>query len=113
MNSQQLEQFCLSLPGTTQDVKWGNDLCYVVAQKMYCVTALEGPFKVSLKVRKEEMDVLTEREGIVPAPYLARNHWILVENARALSAKEWKHYVKQSYDLVVAKLPKKVQQGLK
>ncbi len=112
MNSRQLEQFCFSLPGTAQDVKWGNDLCYVVAEKMYCVTSLEGPFKVSLKVLKEEMDELTEREGIVPAPYLARNHWIMIENARAFNADEWRHYVKQSYELVVAKLPKKVRENL-
>ncbi len=112
MNSRQLEQFCLSLPGTAQDVKWGNDLCYVVAEKMYCVTSLEEPFSVLLKVLKEEMDELTEREGIVPAPYLVRNHWIMIENARAFNGDEWRHYVKQSYELVVAKLPKKVRENL-
>jgi predicted DNA-binding protein (MmcQ/YjbR family) len=43
-----------------------------------------------------------------PAPYVARYKWVLVEDVDKLSRKEWAHYVKQSYDLVRAKLPKKV-----
>ena len=104
-----LETFCMALPGTKQDIKWGADLCFVVAEKMYCVTGVDGPLTASLKVLPEEMKPLTEREGIIPAPYMARNNWVYVETAGALTPKEWKHYVKQSYDLVVEKLPKKVQ----
>jgi len=38
----------------------------------------------------------------------------LVEEVSKLSRKEWEHYIRQSYDLVKAKLPKKVarQHGL-
>jgi predicted DNA-binding protein (MmcQ/YjbR family) len=109
MNHAELEKFCLSLKGTTTDIKWGNDLCYLIGDKMYCVTGLDQPLKVSIKVLAEEFGELTERNGIIPAPYMARNHWIFIEKSNALTAKEWKHYVKQSYELILAKLPKKIK----
>jgi len=109
MDHAQLEQFCLSLKGTTTDIKWGNDLCYCIGAKMYCVTSLDQPLKVSLKVQAEEFAELTEREGIIPAPDMARNHWIFIEKSNAFTVKEWKHYIQQSYELVFAKLPKKIK----
>jgi predicted DNA-binding protein (MmcQ/YjbR family) len=59
---------------------------------MYCVTSLDKPIKVSMKVQAEEFGELTEKEGIIPAPYMARNHWIFVEKSNAFTTKEWKHY---------------------
>jgi len=109
MNHAELEKFCLSLKGTKTDVKWGNDLCYLIGEKMYCVTSLDLPLKVSMKVLAEEFGELTERGGIIPAPYMARNHWIFIEKSNALTLKEWKHYIQQSYELVLAKLPKKIK----
>jgi predicted DNA-binding protein (MmcQ/YjbR family) len=53
MNAAGLEKLCLSLKGTTTDVKWGADLCYSVGEKMYCVTGLEGPFSASFKTTAE------------------------------------------------------------
>src|SRR6185295_15266357 len=92
MDHTQLEKLCLSLKGTTTDIKWGNDLCYLIGEKMYCVTSLDKPMRVSMKVQPEEFGELTEREGIIPAPYMARNHWIFVEKSNAFTAKEWKQY---------------------
>lgn len=114
MNIEMLRNFCLALPATTEDIKWDNDLCFSVAGKMFCVAALDGPFKVSFKVKDEEFDELASAEGIRPAPYLARYKWVLVEDAGRLSRKEWEHYLRQSYDLVRARLPKKLarQHGL-
>jgi len=109
MNHAELEKFCLSLKGTTTDVKWGNDLCYLIGDKMYCVTSLDQPMTVSMKVLAEEFSELTERDGIIPAPYMARNQWIFVEKAKALTLKEWKHYIQQSYKLVLVKLPRKIK----
>jgi predicted DNA-binding protein (MmcQ/YjbR family) len=76
---------------------------------MYCVTSLENPMKVSMKVGAEEFGELTERSGIIPAPYMARNNWIFVEKSNAMTSVEWKHYVRQSYEFVRAKLPKKIK----
>jgi predicted DNA-binding protein (MmcQ/YjbR family) len=114
MNIDTLREYCMGLPAVTEDIKWGHDLCFSVAGKMFCVAALEGPLTVSFKVKDDEFDEMSNSPGMRPAPYVARYKWVLVEEVSALSRKEWEHYVRQSYDLVRAKLPKKVakQHGL-
>ena len=114
MNIDTLRELCQSLPAVTEDIKWGHDLCFSVAGKMFCVASLEAPLTVSFKVKDEEFDELSSSPGLRPAPYVARYKWVLVEDVNQLSRKEWSHYVKQSYELVKRKLPKKLakQYGL-
>jgi predicted DNA-binding protein (MmcQ/YjbR family) len=114
MNIETLRELCRSLPAVTEDIKWGHDLCFSVAGKMFCVAGLDGPLTVSFKVRDDEFDEVSNSPGMRPAPYVARYKWVLVEEIDKLSRKEWEHDVKQSYELVKAKLPKKVarQHGL-
>ena len=99
--------YCLGFPGAEENVQWGNDLVLKVASKMFAVTSLE-PARVclSFKVTPEEFAELTERPGIIPAPYLARARWIALEDEHALPPAELKRLLRQSYDLVVAGLPK-------
>jgi predicted DNA-binding protein (MmcQ/YjbR family) len=112
MDIEWLRATCLALPGTSEDIKWGNDLCFLVAEKMFCVTNLEPPLHVSFKVTDEEFEELSQREGIIPAPYMARNKWVMVQQVSKLSKTEWKQYIQQSYELIKSKLPKKTQEGL-
>jgi predicted DNA-binding protein (MmcQ/YjbR family) len=112
MNNETLRTFCLSLKGVTEDVKWGHDLCFMVAQKLFCVTALEGGFQISFKVTDGEFEELSVSNDIIPAPYMARNKWISVKDAARFTEKEWQRYIRQSYDLVKSRLPKKLQQEL-
>ncbi len=113
MNIEKLRKYCLSLPYVTEDIKWGNDLCFCIGKKMFCVTGLSGNFKVSLKVSDEEYQELSTSAGIIPAPYLARHKWVLIETDNRFSQKEWEHYIHQSYQLVKAKLPEKILETLK
>ena len=108
MNIEQLRKFCLLLPEVTEDVKWENDLCFLIGGKMFCVTGLHRPFEVSFKVTEEEFSKLTESDGIIPAPYVARYKWVLVEKPERFTKNEWKHYIRQSYELTKSKLPKKI-----
>ena len=114
MDIETLRELCRALPAVTEDIKWGHDLCFSVAGKMFCVAALDGPLTVSFKVKDEEFDELSSSPGMRPAPYVARYKWVLVEDVSRLSRKEWAHYVRQSYELVKARLPKKLarQHGL-
>jgi predicted DNA-binding protein (MmcQ/YjbR family) len=112
MNIEQLQKFCKSLPAVTEDIKWGNDLCFMIGNKMFCVAGLTPPLTVSLKVKDEEFEELINTEDIISAPYVGRYKWILVQNADRLNKKEWEHYIKQSYELVKAQLPKKVLKEL-
>ena len=106
-----IRQITKPLNGVTEDIKWGNDLCFCVSM-MFCVTGLDATSGASMKVTEEEFHELTSREGIIPAPYLARNMWVYVESPTALNKKEWEYYITQSYQLVASKLTKKVRKEL-
>ncbi len=73
---------------------------------------LDGPLKVSIKVPDEEFEELCNVEGIIPAPYSARYKWVLVEKPNLFSKKQWEQHIIQSYNLVKAKLPKRVSAQL-
>lgn len=114
MNTESLRTFCLSLPGATEDIKWGHDLCFLVAGKMFTVTSLEATdgHCVSFKCTPEKFAELIESDGIIPAPYMARNHWVTLERFNALRVAELKELVQESYEMVLAKLPKKTREEL-
>ncbi|HXL54801.1 MAG TPA: MmcQ/YjbR family DNA-binding protein [Chitinophagaceae bacterium] len=112
MDIEQIQKLCLSWPGVTEDVKWGNDLCFCIGEKMFCVTGMVQPLMVSFKCSNEDFEELCEREDIVPAPYLARNKWVQVQRPSALTKKEWVQYIKKSYELIAAKLSLKQRKQL-
>jgi predicted DNA-binding protein (MmcQ/YjbR family) len=107
VNNEIIRSFCLSLPATSEDLKWESDLCFCVGGKIFCLVNTGVGFSVCLKCTTEKFAELCERDGISPAPYLARNYWVLVEKVSAFHRDEWKSLIKQSYDLVVKGLPKK------
>jgi predicted DNA-binding protein (MmcQ/YjbR family) len=94
-------------------VQWENDLVFKVAGKMFAVTPLL-PARVwlSLKADPEDFAELTERPGVIPAPYLARAKWIAIESAQALPQPEISALLRRSYDLVAAKLPRSKRDSL-
>jgi predicted DNA-binding protein (MmcQ/YjbR family) len=110
MDLDKLRELCLSFPGVTEGLKWEDHICFMVGEKMFCITGDFGG--ANIKCSPEDFEELTEREGIIPAPYMARNMWVKVDDFKVLKDKEWVHYVRASYDLVRSKLPKKVQQSL-
>lgn len=112
MNLEQLRKFCLAFPGASEDVKWGNDLCFCVGAKMFCVTGVESNGGISLKCNPEKFAELTERDGINPAHYVARYHWVTVERLDAVTPDELKTLIKNSYRLVYEKLPKKLRDAI-
>lgn len=113
MDIEWLRKFCLNLPGTKEDIKWGNDLCFLVGGKMYCVTGLNPPLSVAFKVPDEDFEELSQTDGFIPAPYMARAKWVLVTKPERISKKEWELFIVNSYELVKAKLSKKTRDNLK
>jgi predicted DNA-binding protein (MmcQ/YjbR family) len=106
MNVEQLRKFCLSFPGATEDVKWGNDLCFCVGKKMFAVTGVDSQADgISFKCTPEAFAELVERKGIMPARYVARYHWVTVTDPKAVTAAELKSLIGTSYQLVFDKLP--------
>jgi predicted DNA-binding protein (MmcQ/YjbR family) len=105
-----IRSFCRSLPHATEDVQWEHNLLFRIAGKMFCVANLEpvvSPTKLSFKCTPEKFAELVEVEGIIPAPYMARNHWVAILALDALRRAELEELVRNSYQLVRGKLPKK------
>jgi len=115
MRLDRLRTFALGLPQTSVVKQWGGHLVFKVAGKMFLITSeepnvLDG---LTIKCTPDEFDELTDIDGITQAPYCAKRHWVRVADPSALPEKELLARVRRSYDLVVAKLPKKVQATLK
>ena len=108
MTLDMVRQICLALPGTTEDIKWGQDLAFCIGGKMFCVANTEPPHQLSFKCTPETFGELIERTGIRPAPYLARALWVQEEQlGEALARQELEQLIRQSYELVRATLPKR------
>jgi len=109
MDAESVRQFCLLLPNVTEDVQWGSDLLFRIGNKMFAVVALDAAtdHRMSFKCTPEMFAELTEREGIVPAPYVARYHWVALERFDALPDRELKELLKNAYRLILEKLPRK------
>jgi predicted DNA-binding protein (MmcQ/YjbR family) len=109
-----LRRYCMALPHTTETVQWGANLVFKIGGKIYAIAALEpADHWLSFKCSPEDFAELCEREGIIPAPYLARAHWVGLETEDAIARPELKRLLKQAYELVFARLTKKTQAGLK
>ncbi len=91
----------------------GNNLLFRIGNKMFAIAALDQtPTTVSFKCTPEEFAELIEREGIIPAPYLARNKWVLLESLDAVPWTELKRLIRDSHTMVAARLPKKLRAEL-
>ena len=104
--------FCARLPHATQDIKCGADLVYSVGGKMFAVFNPEDPAQVSFKTTPEMFAILTSKDGVIPAPYAARFHWVLVRKKGALPAPALRELLSESYRLVALKLPAGVRKKL-
>ena len=114
MRLDQLKAYALSLPQTTFVKQWGECLVFKVGGKMFLIIALDAEIidGVVFKCTPEEFDELTETDGITQAPYCAKRHWVRVGDLSALTADELYQRIHHSYDLVVAKLTKKLRSEL-
>src|SRR5258708_36113067 len=109
MDIEQVHSFCLSFPHVTEQILWGNDLVFKIGGKMFAVIGLDPASDHCLlfKCTPEKFAELIEKDGIVPAPYVARYHWVALERFNAVSGKELKTLLRTAYDLVLAKLPQR------
>jgi len=114
MNLDALRRFCGTLPGATMDVKWGADECHCVGGRMFAVFLVEGREgkSVGFKCEPARFLELTDVPGIVPAPYLARAHWVQVREVGALSDAQARELVAHSHALVMAKLTRRERDAI-
>ena len=113
MTIEDIQNICRELPGVTEDIKWEHDLVFSVGNKMFCVVGIDqNPVSASFKVTDEEFDEISSKPYFKPAPYVAKYKWVLAEDITKMKKADWKKYIKQSYELVKDKLPKKLKTQL-
>jgi len=104
-----IRKFCLSFSDATENMQWGEDLCFKVHGKMFTVVDLSkgNLAPIAFKCTPEKFQEWLEVDGIAPAPYVGRYKWVLVTWADILRRQDLKDLIRQSYELVAAKAPKK------
>jgi predicted DNA-binding protein (MmcQ/YjbR family) len=113
MDIDSLRRHCLSFPHTTENVQWGYDLVFKVDGKMFAVAPLEvAPLCLSFKCSPENFAELCERDGVRPAPYMARAQWVALEQLNTLPDAELRELLAEAYRLVWERLPKRRQAEL-
>jgi len=114
MRHAEIEKFCLSLPGATLSVQWGDARVFKVGGKIFAVLGPKEttPHTLSFKAGEPSFHILTHMRHIVPAPYLARAEWVHLERLDALGTKDLKAYLHRAHALVAAGLSKKTRAAL-
>lgn len=107
-----LIEFCRSLPGATEDIKWGDNLIFSVGGKMFAGFQVPGGDPIGFKVDPLMFSSLVGHHGIVPAPYMAKNFWVHVTDRRKLPLETLEDFLPLSHRLVAEKLPKKTRLAL-
>jgi predicted DNA-binding protein (MmcQ/YjbR family) len=104
MNFDALRALCLSLPDTAENLQWEDELCFKVRGKIFAMVSLSSvPRRITFKCDPEEFLELIENEGVVPAPYVGRYKWVMLESLQALRASEIERSIRKSYAMVAAK----------
>jgi len=116
MDNERIREICLGLPHVTEAVGWGHHLVFWVGDKaiggkMFALIYLDdaGTGVVWFHAGPERYSELLETEGIIPAPYMAKAHWVTVMRWDVLRARQWEEELRLAHGLVYEKLPKKVK----
>jgi len=114
MNIEEIREYCLSLPGTTESFPFDEvTLVFKVMGKMFCLLNLEGEPGVNLKNRTDKIIEMQEKYSFVqPGYHMNKDHWNVVKTTYA-PAKLLKEWITESYDLVKAGLTMKQKEELK
>ncbi len=116
MTREDYDAFCANLPHATHVVQWGDASVWKVGGKVFAIGGWSSSpeFAVTFKCSVASFAILSELPGLRPAPYLASRglSWVQRIDDRSLSDQDPREYLRQSYSLVLAELPKKAQDVL-
>ena len=109
MDIESFRNYCLSLENTSEEFPFGPDtIVFKVGGKVFALAGIEHFTGINLKCDPELVTELRERyPAVQPGYHMNKKHWntILMDHSIADSMiREW---IKHSYDLVAAKLPRK------
>ena len=116
MTREEYDAFCAGLPHATHVVQWGDASVWKVGGKVFAIGGWSesAEFAVTFKCSETSFAVLKDLPGLRPAPYLASRGltWVQRIDRRTLGDAELMDYLRRSYALVVAALPRKAQREL-
>ena len=124
MDVERIRTFLHQLPHVVETVQFGENLVLWVGDKaiggkMFALISLNPESRIGRRQNvimyaagPERYSELLELEGIRPAPYLARAHWVAAEHWQVFRNPEWERELRAAYDLTFAKLPPKVTKVL-
>jgi predicted DNA-binding protein (MmcQ/YjbR family) len=116
MDNERIREICLRLPHAVETLNWGHRLVYWVGDrelggKMFATTDVDGVGTGVLwfHAGSERFHELLEIEGIIPAPYMARAHWVTLLRWNVLRPQEIEQELARAHTLIYEKLPKRVK----
>ena len=119
MDADLLRSYLLTLPHVEETMQWGANLVFWVGDKaiggkMFALANLDedGRAVLSFAAGPERFAELVEIEGVFPAPYFARIHWVALERWDALPPTDLKELLRHARDRVEAKMPKRARDML-
>jgi predicted DNA-binding protein (MmcQ/YjbR family) len=102
MDVESIREYCLRFPRATENLQWGDELCFKIGGKIFVMLGLDNP-RLCCKCMPQVFAELIEREDIRPAPYVGRYKWVMLDRLDALGRDELKDLIRQSYEMVAAK----------
>jgi len=111
MTRDQLLAYCLAKPGAWQDEPWEGDIVVKVGPKIFAFLGSPASTSVGLKCgrSREEADEWLARypDDASVMAYIGRSGWNTLRFGRAIADDEVFEALDESYDAVVAKLPRR------
>ncbi len=115
MNIEELRDYCLAKPGTTEELPFDADtLVFKVSGKMYALCSLSAYEEgIALKCDPELAVELREKyPQVKPGYHMSKIHWNTVLPEAGLPDNLLRTWIDDSYNLVVAKLTRAQKQQL-
>lgn len=115
MTRKQLRDFCLSFPGAVEEFPFGPEThVYKARAKIFAISALASPLKVSLKCDPDLAgDLRRSYPDVVPGYHLNKRHWNTITLGADVPDGLVRDMVEDSYDLVVDGLPRQKRERLR
>ncbi|HDO06220.1 MAG TPA: MmcQ/YjbR family DNA-binding protein [Bacteroidetes bacterium] len=114
MNIEKIREYCLGKPAVTESFPFDEvTLVFKVAGKMFALVNLDGNLSINLKCDPEKALELREHyPAVLPGYHMNKRLWNTILPDGTLDNDLVKSWIDDSYDLVVAKLPKKEREKL-
>jgi predicted DNA-binding protein (MmcQ/YjbR family) len=115
LNLEELREHCLFKAGVTEGLPFGEDtLVFKVGEKMFLLTSISLGNQFNVKCDPELAIELRERHPeVTPGYHMNKKLWNTVKMDGNLTDRQLIEMIDHSYNLVLAGLPKKLQEQIR